>query len=386
MREKLNLLRLFFLTFRFIYSGKVDLTNLKGPEMLKLLIAVDELNIQTLVTCVQKYLINYKDFLQENFMEILQMVYHNELFTDLLSYCLEKIEILYESDKIISLEAPLLEFLLKRDDLNLDEVEIWNGLIKWGFAQEQGLNQDTSKWNKDDTKTFKRIIDQFIPLIKFCNISSENYFEKVKPYEEILSKELREEIIKFHLVPGYKPTFDLSSPRRFIDSTIINQKHIALFANWIELKSKNAKINFYKFNLLYRSNRDGNTAASFHSKCDNKGATIAVIKIKNSEQIVGGYNPLFWDSSNSLKNTKDSFIFSFADKSNLQNANVVYSKTGDKSIQCYRQLGPVFGVDLYTNYEPTADTWRSSVYSYPTLNLPNTFIVDNYEVFQVIKK
>jgi hypothetical protein len=354
--------------------------------MLKLLIAVDELNIQTLVTCVQRYLINYKDFLQENFMEILQIVYHNELFTDLLNYCLEIIEIIYNSDNIISLEAPLLEFLLKQDDLNLDEIEIWDGLIKWGLAQEPKLNEDISKWNKDDIKIFKRIIDKFIPLIRFCNISSKEYFEKVKPYEEILSKELREVIIKFHLVPGYKPAlFSLSSSKRSIDSTIINRKHIALFANWIDKRNKDAKY-FYKFKLLYKANRDGMTAASFHSKCDNKGATITVVKIKNSEQIVGGYNPLFWDSSSGCMTTKKSFIFSFADKYNLQNAKVVYSEIGEKSIQCFMDLGPVFGIDLYTNYEFTSDTWLSSVYSYPTLNLPPTFKVDDYEIFQVIKK
>ena len=35
---------------------------------------------------------------------------------------------------------------------------------------------------------------------------------------------------------------------------------------------------------------DGNTSAAFHEKCDNKGATIVIAKITNSEQIIGGYN------------------------------------------------------------------------------------------------
>ena len=45
-------------------------------------------------------------------------------------------------------------------------------------------------------------------MIKFCDISSVDYFNKVRPYEKILSKELREEILKFHMVPGYKPTLN----------------------------------------------------------------------------------------------------------------------------------------------------------------------------------
>ena len=93
------------------------------------------------------------------------------------------------------------------------------------------------------------------------------------------------------MVPGF--IHNLSS-RHAIDSVLINQKHISLFTNWIDRKK--GKV-YYKFNLLYRDSRDGNTAAAFHTKCDNKGATV-VVKIKNSEQIIGGYNPLFWDSSN----------------------------------------------------------------------------------------
>jgi hypothetical protein len=357
---------------------------LQGPELINLLVAVDELNIQTLVNCVQKYLINDKEFMQENFMEILQMVYHNELFVDLLDYCLGKIEILYNSDNIISLEAPLLEFLLKRDDLNLDEIEIWDGLIKWGLAQEQVINQDVSKWDKDSFNIFRRILHNFIPLIRFYEISSDDYISKVKPYEEILSKELRDNILKYHLNPEYKPMY---TSWRNVDSIVINRKHTALIANWIDKNDIDHGKIPYKFNLLYRASRDGNTAATFHDKCDNKGATIVVLKIINSERIVGGYNPLFWDKSNSSKSTRDSFMFSFSDKNNLQSANVVYSKGYAYSIKCFSCCGPIFGCsDLYINYI-NSDRWSSNCTNcYPTLSLPSIMNVVDYEVFQVIKK
>ncbi|CAB4444553.1 unnamed protein product [Rhizophagus irregularis] len=381
--------QLFEIILRFIYCGKVDITNFKGPELLKLLIAVDELNIQTLVTCVQKHLINDKKFLQENFMEILQMVYYNELFVELFNYCLEEIDTIFNSDKIFNLEAPLLEFLLKQDNLNLDEIEIWDGLIKWGLAQEK-LNRDTSKWNKNDIIIFKRILYKFIPLIRFYGIPSEDYINKVKPYEEVLSKELREEILKFHLNPEYKPTLNIL-PRRFIDSTLINRKHIKLFTNWIDMRDNNTNYNGipYKFNLLYRASRDGNTAAAFHAKCDNKGPTIVVVKIKNSERIVGGYNPLFWDSSGGFKITDNGFIFSFSDKNNLQTATVAYNIVRSRSIYCHKTCGPVFGCnDLYINYSINpVDVWCSTCTScYPTCNFPRKMYVDDYEVFQVIIK
>src|SRR5205814_934685 len=110
-----------------------------------------------------------------------------------------------------------------------NEIEIWNGLIKWGLAQEQGLSQDVSKWNQNDINNFKKILHKFIPLIRFYGIPSKDYFDKVKPYEEILSEELREGILKFHMVPEYRPTLNLL-PRRSVDSTLINRKHITIFA------------------------------------------------------------------------------------------------------------------------------------------------------------
>ena len=146
-----------------------------------------------------------------------------------------------------------------------------------------------------------------------------------------------------------------------------------------------AKFIPYKFKLIYRANKDGNTVAKFHEKCDNKGATIVIIKVTNSEQIIGGYNPLQWDSSCSDHSTKDSFIFSFTSVTNLQSAKVGYSKGDKYSIRCGINNGPSFGShsgDLWCN----KGTWSSESYSYPNLDIPSSFNVDDYKVFQVTKK
>jgi hypothetical protein len=108
-------------------------------EILKLLLAVDELNIQQLVPYIQEYLIEHQiEFLHQNPTGIIETVYQHKTFTDLWNFCLEKIceepKILFNSDKFINLKAPfILELLLKRDDLNMDEIEIWEGLLKWCF-------------------------------------------------------------------------------------------------------------------------------------------------------------------------------------------------------------------------------------------------------------
>ena len=122
--------------------------NLQGPDVLKLLLAVDELNIQSLISHIQEFLIeNQTEFLHQNPTEILETVYQHESFTDLWNFCLEKIceepKILFDSYKFINLKASLLELLLKRDDLNVDEIVIWESLLKWCFAQQNMKNDPT---------------------------------------------------------------------------------------------------------------------------------------------------------------------------------------------------------------------------------------------------
>src|SRR6266542_2875941 len=166
--------------FRFIYCGNVELKDLQGPDVLKLLIAVDELNIQQLVSHIQEYLIEHQtEFLHQNPTGILETVYQHETFTDLWNFCLKRIceepEILFNS---VDLKAPLLELLLKQDDLKMDEIEIWEGLLKWCFAQ-QNMTNDPTKWSGDDITKIERSLLRFIPLIKFYDIKPTDFFYKV---------------------------------------------------------------------------------------------------------------------------------------------------------------------------------------------------------------
>ena len=87
--------------------------------------------------------------------------------------------------------------------------------------------------------------------------------------------------MEFHIVPNMNPKTDVPPPRKpnLKSSTLIKPEHIAMFSSWIDKKDPSQKNTPYKFNLLYRASRDGNTTAAFHEKCDNKGATIFIAKI-----------------------------------------------------------------------------------------------------------
>src|ERR1051325_8522478 len=202
--------------------------------------AVDELCIQPLIACIKNRLDKNRDkFLEQDPVEILETIYQHESFTDLWDYCLKKIcedpEMLFSSDKFIKLEASSLELFLKRDDLNLDEVDIWDSLLKWGLAQNPSISRDIKSWNSEETTIMERTLRRFVPLIKFYLIESEDFLDKVYPLKKSLPEDLINDLIIFHIVPNRK--LDIQSPRKY-GSTLIQRKHFAVFASWIDKKEE----------------------------------------------------------------------------------------------------------------------------------------------------
>ncbi|CAB4400697.1 unnamed protein product [Rhizophagus irregularis] len=387
--------QLFNIILRFIYCGNIELKNLQGPDVLKLLIAVEELNIHPLVSHIQEFLIEHQtEFLYQNPIGILETVYQHETFTDLWNFCLEKIceepEALFSSNSFTDLKAPLLESLLKRDDLDMDEIEIWENLLKWCFAQ-QNIKNEPSKWNKEDITKIERALYRFIPLIRFYDIEPTDFFHKVYCYKDVLPQYLIHNLLEFHIVPNMKPKSHLTprKPKYQLDSTLIKSDHIPIFASWIDRKDDsshyNRKIIPYYLKLLYRSSQDGNDVLSFHRNCDNKGATIWIAKIKNSTQLIGGYNPLDWDQSQTWKSAADSFLFNFTNGKDISTAKRSYVSKRNKAVCCNANRGPTMG-NIYCENNGWYYTNDDNGERYPKIGIPENFEVEDYEVFQVIKK
>ncbi|GBC00304.1 hypothetical protein RclHR1_38000001, partial [Rhizophagus clarus] len=196
----------FNMILRFIYCGKIDLDQLGGPDILRLLISVDEINIQILINYIQEYLIKDRDgYIQANSIEILEKVYQNNAFTDLRNNCIKKIcenpERLLNSNHFTSLQTPLLELLFQRDDLSLDEIDIWKSLIRWCLAQDQtrNISQDPTQWNSDESTIMERTIHRFIPLVRFYHISPNNFAVEVYPFREIIPNNFIDNMVQFHI-------------------------------------------------------------------------------------------------------------------------------------------------------------------------------------------
>ncbi|RIB01359.1 hypothetical protein C2G38_2256230 [Gigaspora rosea] len=89
--------------------------------------------------------------------------------------------------------------LLKRDDLEIEEVKIWNYLIEWGIANSNPpLNREISKWTEREFEILKITISQYIPFIRFGSMLPYDYETRVRdPFICILPEGFDERIMKY---------------------------------------------------------------------------------------------------------------------------------------------------------------------------------------------
>lgn len=67
---------------RYVYAGTIDLNKQKGSEILKIFMASDELYFWRLNDYIQSYIIKVQaDFLQDNPVEVLQILFQYESLT-----------------------------------------------------------------------------------------------------------------------------------------------------------------------------------------------------------------------------------------------------------------------------------------------------------------
>ncbi|GBC40181.2 hypothetical protein GLOIN_2v1762916 [Rhizophagus irregularis DAOM 181602=DAOM 197198] len=224
--------------------------------------------------------------------------------------------------------------LTKQSGENILEVIVWDYLIKWGIEQTSGLgneNSDRAKWNNKDYEELKKTLNQFIPLIRFTEISRADFFDKVRPYRIIIPNHIYEEIEEFYYKDAL-PKTTILPPRtgysfeiRKIESNIIKPILAKLIVNWI------GNDQLYRFKLIYRGSRDGISNKSFRKKCKGRVASLVLIKVKETNKVFGGYSSIGFCSlgddfivkeGHRLYNSSDNFIFSFENSEDTQHMKI----------------------------------------------------------------
>ncbi|RIA86313.1 hypothetical protein C1645_740945 [Glomus cerebriforme] len=301
----------FDIILKYIYTGEVDLTDSSDVDILELIVASDKMLLEELFEFAQDYLIiSRSTWVQQNLQNLVLVLHTVFPITNckkLQDYCVKSIsdsQLFFNLENFLSLDESILYELLKRDDLLIEEINIWDYLIKWGIEQTTSLgseNNDKTKWNNENFEALKETLSQFIPLIRFSEISSADFFDKVRPYKAVIPTNIYEEAMEFHMKGTLTADTTILSPRIGtipIESRIIKPELAYIIANWIDKKDAKAVRNKnnlrYKFNLLYRSSRDCLHFNAFRDKCENQGPCVILIK---QRQTSNGIDPDdIWDS------------------------------------------------------------------------------------------
>src|SRR6185369_1409990 len=197
--------------------------------------------------------------------------------------------LIFESEDFKSIQETSLISILQRDDLKVEEIKIWDYVIKWGIAQNPILPTNLEEWSNENYEALKITLQQCLPLIRYFNISSEDILEKVKPYEKILEEQLWNDIIQHSMSPNKSINSHILPARNFSTpelpsrmnepfSTIINREHVAELSSWIDRKSTIYSLaNIpYEFQLILRESRDNFHPKTFWNMCHGHAGTIVV--------------------------------------------------------------------------------------------------------------
>ncbi|GBC45256.2 BTB/POZ protein [Rhizophagus irregularis DAOM 181602=DAOM 197198] len=220
----------------------------------------------------------------------------------------------------------LLVSLIQSDILQIDEIQVWNHVLKWGLAQNPELPSDPANFSEEDFDTLRNSLQNCIPHIRFYNLSSDEFSNEVLPYNQILPKELYEDLLEYFL---------------YSDDQLV----------------KNSK---------------------------------PLVKVKDSNEVLGGYNPIGWESNEfneicdeAFSATKDSFIFSFNDINNIERFILSHIKNKEYAILSLCNFGPSFGGGDLDLYEDRGQCFNYD-YEKPIREITK-FSMEEYEVFQIIR-
>jgi len=91
----------------------------------------------------------------------------------------------------------------------------------------------------------------------------------------------------------------------------------------------------------YQASLHGWEATDFHERCDNKGPSLVIARTTGGD-VVGGFMPLEWKSSNDYRETNMDFLFYVSP----DNAPTKLQKKDFSPVYDYRRGGPQWGSEV----------------------------------------
>ncbi|RHZ88268.1 hypothetical protein Glove_24g52 [Diversispora epigaea] len=306
---------------KFIYGGIIDLKNVDTKFIFDLMVKANEFEIEELVKKLENHLIETKSsWLKSHFSLVYCSIFSENNFKFLEKFYNDIVAkyryLIFDAEDFPSLQESVLVSLLKQDDLQLEEVVIWEYIIKWGIAQNSTLPANLKEWNKENFTTLKITLQQYLPLIRYFLIPGTDVLKKIKPYKKILDKQLWEDLNQYFMDPEQPMESIILPPRTILAqelparaaeqvkplSIIIIYEHVAENSSWIDRKLSTYSLK--KTLHMSLSSINGFNPQNFWDICN---------------EILGGYNPLIWDANIANGKTNDNLIFT------LKNYDIKYS-------------------------------------------------------------
>ncbi|PKC73772.1 hypothetical protein RhiirA1_450750 [Rhizophagus irregularis] len=490
----------FQIILRYIYGGTLSLKEFDISSIVDILITADKLDLQELISHIQFFLIeNTESWIKNNFDLICRTSFESDSFLELQRLCAS----LFDSDKIFnmldlsSIPEKILISMIQNSNLKMSQMQIWTYVLKWGFSRNPGLPSNPADFSKDHFITLKDTLQQFIPFIGFCSLSSKEFMDNVFPYRNILPEDLLTNLLNTYVKSetcynnepygksepckniessgsksenykniestktcnqiesnsesetykniessgsngnsencnqielsndpetcksigsddksvtcndiessDYKSVTRKSTSKTCIevDSNIITPQQADLISKWIDrIDISNNQNSTYEFKLILRGTRDGFSTNKFHEICDDQPRTVTIMKVKDTNEILGGYNPIKWDpdeddddyyyyddDDDDDEDIKNNFIFSF--KCDKNNINYILSRVIDKKCPTLNTPSTaayfcedlvMWGKDFYDQ-----SYCKQTSYEKPIRETEKEFSIEEYEVFEIIK-
>ncbi|RIB29211.1 hypothetical protein C2G38_2155886 [Gigaspora rosea] len=138
----------FEIIIKYIYGGIFLIENHNASFIFELMLIACEFFFDELAKYLETHLIEKEaHWLRLNFTRIYQKSFENNKLQGLQKWCNDIMvkypEKIFDSEDLITIQENALVSLISRDDLQMEEIKIWNNVIKWGIAQNPGLPSDS---------------------------------------------------------------------------------------------------------------------------------------------------------------------------------------------------------------------------------------------------
>ncbi|RIB11140.1 hypothetical protein C2G38_131274 [Gigaspora rosea] len=216
----------FEVIIKYIYGGVVFLENQETSFIFELMFIASEFLLEELTKDIENHLIETKaNWFRLNFMRIYQKSFQNNQFQNLQKWCNDFLvkypNKIFDSEDITSLQENALVSLIKRDDLQMEEIKIWKYIIKWGIAQNPDLSLDgLENWTNDNFLSLKNRLKSCLPHVRYFQISGYDIVDYVQPYHQILDRNLWDDIMKRAVNPNRQISSIILPPRTKLTATL----------------------------------------------------------------------------------------------------------------------------------------------------------------------